>query len=231
MSLDYVDENLRSKFNGPIQASFAEEVNDPLPKAWVDTLKGLGYPVSNDPFSGQAVGGYINAMNIHPVTKQRSHAVNAYYEPVRTRENLHLITSAMTQKIFLDKNEAGVIAKSVSYIKDGKTQTVTAKKEVILAAGVFNTPKLLELSGIGSAPLLDSLDIPVVIDNGNVGENLQDHPNAGFSFEVRDGVETVDVLARQDVKAIGAAMEAYTKDRSGPFSTVRLSLLYIMILQ
>jgi choline dehydrogenase-like flavoprotein len=219
LSLSYIDEETTTKFEGPIQASFPEEINDPLPKAWVDTLKGLGYPVSNDPFSGEAVGGYINTMNIHPVTRQRSYAGNAYYEPVRARENLHVVTSALVEKILLDGKTTGVIATGVSYIKDGTSHVATASKDVVLAAGVFNTPKLLELSGIGSASLLKSFGIPVVIDNENVGENLQDHPNAGFSFEVADGVKTVDDLARQDPAAIGAAMEAYGRDQSGPFAT------------
>ncbi|KAF4624906.1 hypothetical protein G7Y89_g13263 [Cudoniella acicularis] len=219
LGLDYIDEKSSAKFTGPIHASFAEEVNDPLPKAWVETFKRLGYPVSGDPFTGEAVGGYINSMNIHPVTKQRSYATNAYYDPVRTRNNLQVVTSALVEKILLEGHATEVLAKGVSYVKDGKKQTAIASKEVILAAGVFNTPKLLELSGIGSASLLESLKIPVVIDNGNVGENLQDHPNAGLSFEVADGVETIDGLARQDMAAIGAAMEAYTKTQSGPFAS------------
>ncbi|KAI9645652.1 hypothetical protein NHQ30_006394 [Ciborinia camelliae] len=219
LSLSYIDEKVQSKFTGPVQASFAEEVNDPLPKAWVDTWAELGYGVTGDPFSGVAVGGYINPMNIDPVTKQRSHALSAYYEPIKTRENLVVVTSAFVEKILLDGKDSHVIAKGVSYIKDGKTELATATKEVILAAGVFATPKLLELSGIGSASLLKSFDIPVVIDNANVGENLQDHPNAGFSFEVADGVKTMDALARQDQAAIGAAMEAYMKEQKGPFAS------------
>ncbi|KAF4625622.1 hypothetical protein G7Y89_g12538 [Cudoniella acicularis] len=218
LGLDYIDEKSLAKFTGPIQASFAEEVNDPLPKAWVETFKSLGYAVSGDPFTGGAVGGYVNVMNIHPATKQYSHARNAYYEPVRTRDNLHIVASASVNEIFLERQKTEVIANGI-YTSRMMKRTVMASKEVILAAGVFNTPKLLELSSIGSASLLDSLKILVVIDNDNVGENLQDRPNGGVSFEVRDGFETVDDLARQDMAAIGAAMEAYSKDQSGPFAT------------
>jgi len=219
LSLAYIDEETSAKFKGPIQASFSEDIGNPLPKAWVETFGELGYPVSGDPFSGEAVGGYINAMNIHPTTKQRSHAGSAYYEPVQSRKNLQVITSASVEKLVLDRQDGQIVVQGVSYVKDGQTQTVLAAKEVILAAGVFNTPKLLELSGIGSASLLESLNIPVYIDNENVGENLQDHPNTGFSFEVNDGVKTVDDLARQDMAAIGAAMEDYAKNQSGPFAS------------
>jgi choline dehydrogenase-like flavoprotein len=219
LSLSYIDEKVQSRFTGPVQVSFAEEVNDPLPKAWVDTWKQMGHGVTGDPFSGVAVGGYINAMNIHPETKKRTHALNAYYEPVKTRENLVVVTSAFVDKILLEGKNTGVVAKGVSYTTGGEATTAYATKEVILAAGAFATPKLLELSGIGSASILNSFDIPVVIDSPNVGENLQDHINAGFSFEVVDGVKTVDGLARQDQAAIGAAMETYMKEQSGPFAS------------
>lgn len=219
LCLDYINEEASAKFKGPIQASFSEEIGDSLPKAWVETFGALGYPISGDPFSGTALGGYINAMNIHPTTKERSHAGSAYYQPVRSRQNLQVITSAFVEKLVLDRQADQIIAKGVSYMKDGKTQTIFATKEVVLAAGVFNTPKLLELSGIGSTSLLESLNIPLYVSNENVGENLQDHPNAGFSFEVEDNVKTADDLARQDMAAIGAAMEAYAKNQSGPFAS------------
>jgi len=173
LSLAYIDEETSAKFKGPIQASFSEDIGNPLPKAWVETFGELGYPVSGDPFSGEAVGGYINAMNIHPTTKQRSHSGSAYYEPVQSRKNLQVITSASVEKLVLGRQDGQIVAQGVSYVKDGQTQTVLAAKEVILAAGVFNTPKLLELSGIGSASLLESLNIPVYIDNENVGENCK----------------------------------------------------------
>lgn len=96
---------------------------------------------------------------------------------------------------------------------------IRAEKEIVLAAGVFGTPKLLELSGIGDKALLEKLHIPVVVDNPNVGENLQDHPNAGVSFEVADGVQTMDGLSRQEPEAIAAAMKEYMTKKTGPFAT------------
>jgi choline dehydrogenase-like flavoprotein len=184
LGLDYVDQHHAKLFNGPVQASFPEVLNDPLPRAWVQTLKGLGSSITSDPFTGKATGGYVNAMSVHPITKQRSHSANAYYDPVRSRSNLCLITSAFVNKVVFDGKDTDVVAKGVSYTCNGSSVTIIARKEVVLAAGVFNTPKLLELSGIGSASLLARYHISVVINNANVGENLQDHPNAGFSFEV-----------------------------------------------
>lgn len=217
-----MDPELQKRFTGPVEASFAEEISDPLPKAWVDTWATMGWGVNSDPFSGEALGGYVNAMNIEASSKQRSHALSAYYAPVKTRENLVVVTSALVTKIHFsdDKDENGnLAATSVSYMLDGKPHTATATKEIVLAAGALQTPKLLELSGIGSAALLNSFDIPVLVDNENVGENLQDHIDCGFSFEVADGVKTMDDLVRQDGAAIGTAMGAYMTSQSGPFAT------------
>lgn len=81
--------------------------------------------------------------------------------------------------------------------EDNVLKTITPDKEIILAAGAFGTPGILELSGIGSREHLEPLGITVVVDNPNVGENLQDHPNTSMSFEVVDGVKTLDALSRQ----------------------------------
>jgi len=64
----------------------------------------------------------------------------------------------------------------VDYIRDGKTQTARATSEVVVSAGAIESPKLLNLSGIGNAEHLTSLAIPVLVDLPGVGENFQDHP-------------------------------------------------------
>ncbi|KAK7728761.1 hypothetical protein SLS53_009366 [Cytospora paraplurivora] len=217
LRLDYIDEAVRAT-DGPVQASFPEVTNDPLPTAWVDTLSALGWPASGDPFSGEFVGGYINAMSIDPDSCTRSDTATAYYGPVKARTNLHVVTGAIADKITFDTSRKVPKAVGVQVQRDGNARTVEVTKEVILAAGVFGTPKLLELSGIGDKSLLEKLGIPVIVHNHNVGENLQDHLNAGVSFEVADGVQTMDGLSRQEPEAIGAAMQEYISKKQGPFA-------------
>lgn len=161
-------------------------------------------------------GAYINASSIDNAC-QRSYAASAYWYPVKERKNLTLVTNAHVETILLKGTAPDVKATGVRYKHDGKECTTTIKPngEIIVSAGALQSPKLLELSGIGDSELLSSFNIPVVIENRNVGENLQDHPMAGVSFEVRDGVKTADDLVRQDMSAIQREMEAYSQNKSG----------------
>ncbi|KAH8759876.1 hypothetical protein F5883DRAFT_606387 [Diaporthe sp. PMI_573] len=173
LRLDYIDDDVRGT-DGPVQASFPE-TDDPVPAAWVDTLAALGFPASGDPFSAEFLAGN----NIG-------------------RPNLHVSTGALAEKIIFDTSGKIPKATGIQISRDGTTSVLTARREVILAAGVFCTPKLLELSG-----------------NPNVGENLQDHPNTGVSFEVADGVKTKVGLSRQEPEAINEAMQDYINRKRG----------------
>ncbi|PWY86725.1 alcohol oxidase, partial [Aspergillus heteromorphus CBS 117.55] len=218
LGLEYVDESVNGN-NGPIHASFPDALVDPIANAWVESLRGLGYPMSTDPFSGDARGGYTNAATIDPITKTRSYSANAYYLPAKARQNLHVITGASVNKILLDPLPNGdASATGVEYTKDNSIFTVTSNREVILSAGTFNSPKLLELSGIGSRGALETLNIPVIIDNPNVGENLQDHVLSGLSLEVEDFIATKDDLMRRVPEVLSAAMESYKTRQFGPFT-------------
>jgi choline dehydrogenase-like flavoprotein len=70
--------------------------------------------------------------------------------------------------------------------QSGQQLTINASKEVIVSNSAFQSPQVLELSGIGSGKLLSEFGIDVIIDNPNVGENLQDHPMVSVSVEAAD---------------------------------------------
>ncbi|QRD87722.1 GMC oxidoreductase-domain-containing protein [Aspergillus flavus] len=138
--------------------------------------------------------------------------------PAMQRPSVHIITDAVAHRIILSQGDLGVTATGVEANIQGQTKIIKAKKEVILTAGALNTPKLLELSGIGNKAILDQFNIPVVIDNPNVGENLQDHLMSGISFEVKPGVMTGDPLLRQEPDAIQTALKLYAEHKAGPMT-------------
>lgn len=216
LHLDVIDNNVRGS-DGPIKTSFPAGTANPIPKAWIETFDSLGLKATSDPFAGKNVGAYTNACTIDPDTSQRSFSASRYWAPVQDRPNLTVVTGARVQKLLLHRdNEVKVVG--VKFTHQGATKTVDINEEAILAAGALNTPKLLELSGIGDPDLLSSLGIPVVLVNKYVGENLQDHPMAGLSFEVSDQVKTIDDLLRQDPAALQSAMEQYQTSQSGPLA-------------
>ncbi|XP_011557744.3 glucose dehydrogenase [FAD, quinone] [Plutella xylostella] len=115
-------------------------------------------------------------------TFMRSRVSQSHGKRWATSENLkytsNLVTHALVEKVVIDKKN---IARGVIISRKGEKYMITAKKGVIISAGTFNSPKILQLSGIGPRKLLDSLDIPVVQDLP-VGYNLQDHVTTGLDL-------------------------------------------------
>lgn len=142
-----------------------------------------------------------------------------YGLPALQRPNFHLITGATAQKILFDKIAGSCTATGVQVNIQGQLKVFNARQEVIVAAGAFNTPKLLELSGIGSKELLTKYNIPIIINNPGVGENMQDHLGSGVSFEVADGIMTGDPLVRQEPEALQEAQQLYADHKAGPFTS------------
>lgn len=200
--------------SGPVQASFPLTAT-PLMKAWLEAFRSLELENTSDPFDGQALGGVIATNHFGPQDRERSHAGVAYLTPVKDRANLTIMTGALVHKILFEKEsiDSEAVAKSVIYEAAGETREVKVGKEVILAAGAFGTPQLLELSGIGDAKLLREQGIEVVYNNPAVGENLQDHIRAGVSFE---GTEAAagghPPLSREEAEKL------YVEHRSGPWA-------------
>lgn len=214
--LGYFDDALQGT-SGPIQASFGEE-QGPLEAAWPRTFNNLGLNMTGDQLSGTAFGGFSNPGTIDPKTKARSFAGSAYYSAdVANRTNLRVLTEALAEKIIFQGSARNAVATGVQFVaKDGVRITINARREVIVSAGTLKAPHILELSGIGCKERLESNGIDVVIDNPNVGENLQDHAVGHMSFEVEDGIPSADAF--RDPQVAAAAMELYQSSKSGPLA-------------
>lgn len=117
--------------------------------------------------------GHFQVTQFHSEDKrgERCSAAAAYLHPVMDRPNLTVITKAHARKILFD----GKRASGLEYDQAKQRKTVSADREVILCAGTFNSPQLLQLSGIGDAKELRAVGIDSFVDLPGVGKNLQDH--------------------------------------------------------
>jgi choline dehydrogenase len=130
----------------------------------------LGYPRNPDFNGAQQEGAGLYQRTIKD-GKRQSTAV-AFLHPITHRPNLTIRTHAQVCRVRWD----GTRVIGAEYLQHGTAHQVTATNEVILSAGVIDSPKLLLLSGIGPADQLRALGLPVVVDLPGVGANLQDHP-------------------------------------------------------
>ncbi|OTA81613.1 putative GMC oxidoreductase [Hypoxylon sp. CO27-5] len=205
---------------GPIQTSFSGNITHPIRQAWVETFTAVGYCMKDDPFINPSVGAFSCLASIHPETRERSYSASAYYNPVKDRRNLHVLTNAEVVQILFNQMSNPVRATGVQYKHEDKIKTVSLAKEVILAAGALQSPKILELSGVGNPTLLNKYGIDVVVDLPVVGENLHDHAVCSIGFEAIEEVDTLDALARQEPEALTEAMREYAAHKTGPLSHV-----------
>ena len=112
----------------------------------------------------------------HPATARRSHAGLGHYADVQPRANYDLLVKhQVVRVVYPNGPKSGPPIVEVRSLVDNHVFNVTASKEVILAAGAFHTPTVLQRSGIGPSSFLSSVGIPVVLDLPGVGSNLQDH--------------------------------------------------------
>jgi choline dehydrogenase len=142
----------------------------------------------------------------------RWNAAKGFLRPALKRPNLRVITQAHSESLILD----GKSARGVRFRWKGRKWEARAGAEVLLAAGSINTPKLLELSGIGQPSHLSGLDIPVAHESPSVGENLQDHLQIRTVYKVT-GATTLNTMFNSRVGKVRIGLE-YALKRSGPMS-------------
>jgi choline dehydrogenase len=151
-------------------------------RALHDGALSLGYPFNEDHNAPSGTG--ISPFAINSVDARRVSTNDAYLEPVRGRANLTIVGHALVDTITLEGNRPH--ASGVRVRIDGQWHTLRAAHEIILCAGAIHSPAILQRSGIGPAPLLQSLGIPVRA-NLPVGQNLLDHPIIGALLHLKPG--------------------------------------------
>ncbi|MEO6092380.1 MAG: GMC family oxidoreductase N-terminal domain-containing protein [Novosphingobium sp.] len=112
---------------------------------------------------------------------RRASSYRAFLKPAMRRPNLTVLTDALVERVIVEDGRAT----GVRYSHRGQSQSAATRREVILSAGVLQSPKLLQLSGIGPADVLQCAGVPILIENGAVGRNLADHVMLSLSFRMK----------------------------------------------
>ena len=183
---------------------------DPLSEAFVDAAAEVGVPRNPD-FNGATQEG---AGFFQTTTKggRRASTAVAYLRPAKARPNLHVETSALAERILFE----GRRAVGVAYRSAGIPRTARARKEILISGGAFNSPQLLQLSGIGPADLLRQHGIEVVLDAPGVGADLQDHMQVRVVMRCSQAV-TLNDIVNNPVRKVLTGLR-YAAFRTGPLT-------------
>ena len=175
-----------------------------------------GIPASRDFNCGDNEG--VGYFEVNQKRGRRWNASKAFLRPVRRRANLEVRTGALVQRVIVERRGDGSLrATGVECIgADGLAQQLRAARAVVLAAGAIGSPQLLQLSGIGPAPLLAQHGIALAQELPGVGGNLQDHLQIRAVFGV-SGAKTLNTMAHSLWGKARIGLE-YLLNQSGPMS-------------
>ena len=209
-------ENAFHGADGPLHVS---DQNSPRPisRAFVEAAKQCGHAATDDFNDGDNEGvGLYQVTQFHSRERegQRCSTAAAYLHPIRdSRPNLTILTDAHATRITFE----GKRATGVAYRQKGQDGQVTAKREVLLAAGAFGSPQLLQLSGVGRPEDIKPHGIELHHELPGVGQNLQDHLDFILAYKTRDtdnfgfGGQAVGNMIR--------ALKEWRRDGSGMLSS------------
>ncbi|CZS96463.1 related to alcohol oxidase [Rhynchosporium agropyri] len=183
---EWYDEDASTK--GPIRGT----INRLIPaqqNGFVPALNSLGVETNKEYMDGNPLGVSYSSSSIDPRHWNRSYSANGYLPLAGPKHTV--LTNTRVARINLKKFKQMYTATGVT-LTDGSV--ITAKREVILSAGSFQSPGLLEVSGIGKKSVLDAAGITQLINLPSVGENLQDHIRIQSSYQLKDNFTSIDVF-------------------------------------
>ena len=194
---------------GPVHVTDCRPFTHPLTALYLEAGQQAGLPLVQD-FNGPAQEG-VGIYQISTRNGRRMSAARAFLRPAMKRQNVRIETGALATRIVFD----GRRAVGVEYEQKGRRQVARAGREVIICGGSVNSPQLLQLSGIGPGEHLKGLGIDLVLDNANVGRNLQDH--VGINYTYRGNRATLNQTLRPWWGKVLVGMQ-YLALRTGPLS-------------
>ena len=200
------------EFHGDEGALGVEDARwvNPLADAFLDSAAAVGIQRSPD-FCRRDIAG-AGYYQMTTWKGRRSSTATAYLKPARKNPNLHVLTDALATRIELDGREASAIL----YERGGVQYRARARREIVLAAGSFATPQLLQLSGIGPAAVLREHGIEVAHQLAGVGENLMDHILPKRSYTTSSPHTFSATMS--NIVSQGVAGLRYITSRTGPLA-------------
>lgn len=178
-SLVSSSQDSKSDAQGPIQVIYpaaGDKHGIPLTQAWTEAFKSEGYKPTDDFLAEKRTTSTRDyTATVDPVSGFRSSADSTYGVIASKRPNVNIITETTVRRIIFASGAGKTRTTGVEVLHGVQVITIQAKKEAVLAAGALQTPKVLELSGISNKDRLARLQIPLVLDQPGVGENLQNH--------------------------------------------------------
>ncbi|KAF4539453.1 Choline dehydrogenase [Lasiodiplodia theobromae] len=196
---------------GPVQVGYTNYVS-PFATWMEKALLAVGLKKTSGFSSGKLLGTHYTQTTIRSSDQTRS-ASDAYVKSALDNPNLSVYTNTMAQKILFDDNKT---ATGVTVQSTAITYDIHASKEVIVAAGSFQSPQLLMVSGIGPKETLEQHGIDVIADRPGVGQNMWDHIMFGPAYEV--SFNTLDYTLHNPV-ALADALADYATTADGILSS------------
>jgi choline dehydrogenase len=173
-----------------------------------------GLPDTPDFNRGNNLG--VGYFEVNQVKGFRLNTAKAFLRPIFKRQTLQVYVNSPVQRLLFDDAAQPKRCTGVVIEHGGELQTMRPNREVILCAGAINSPAILERSGIGQAPRLQALGIPLVHDLPGVGENLQDHLQIRCAYKVK-GATTLNTSAASWFGKLKIGLQ-YLFTQTGPMS-------------
>ena len=165
---------------GPIEITQLRD-DSPVIRAVIDAAGGVGIPFISD-VNGKNRNGIGFTQATVDRRGRRVSAYTAFLKAARSRSNLAIVTNVLVQRVTIESGRAT----GLEATRAGQPAHYRAKRDVIVSAGVMNSPKLLQLSGVGPRELLERHQVPVIVDAPQVGRNLNEHIMLAFSYRMKN---------------------------------------------
>ena len=210
-TLNYNPSSFDNSLQGPLQVSYPNWAS-PFASWCQKGLSAIGV-VPNDGFNdGSLFGSMWLTTTVNPAAETRSSSQTAFLNQEILNSSLHLYTRTLAKRILFNRNKRAI---GVAVSTNSSVYTLSARKEVILSAGAFQSPQLLMVSGIGPSYTMKQYNISLISHLPGVGQNMWDNFFFGPSYRVN---VVTDSQISQNPQYAAQITAQYINNQSGPLT-------------